>query len=210
VRRGLALALGLFALFPAMASAQGPAADSARNTPGESAIARILLRQFARHPIMEPQDVYKLVFQAVMGSRHAGLDSAMAAAWLAREVAALGPGPAEPMLDTISTDGRMVRVNLRPYLAAGGSPDALLDAFLRTAREYEGSPARLRRELAEVERLAGEGVVPLSRAVLHAYFARMRAQGFPAVEHSNAYEEAYHPAYRVVYLPLLAGAGASR
>jgi hypothetical protein len=170
------------------------------------AVRRILERQFARFPRMEPQDVYKLVFQAAMGSRHAGLDSAMAAEWLAREIASLPPGPEEPVLDTISADGRMVRVNLRPYLAAGGSRDALLSAFVRTAREYRGSAAELRRELADVERMAGAGPIPLTRAALHESFERMRARGYPAVEHSEAYEAAYRPAYRVVLVRFLARA----
>jgi hypothetical protein len=169
----------------------------------EGAVRRVLARQFARYPGMQPEDVYKLIFQAAMGSRHAGLDSAMAAEWLAREIASLPPGPEEPILDTISADGRMVRVNLRPYLAAGGSRDALLSAFVRTAREYRGSTADLRRELSDVERMAAAGLIPLARGSLHEYFERMRARGYPAVEHSDAYEAAHHPAYRVVLLPFL-------
>ena len=74
---------------------------------------------------------------------------------------------------TISPDGRMVRVNLRPYFAAGGR------------------------------------VLPLRRGALHAYFERMRARGYPAVEHSGAYRGAYDPSYRVVlraFLPETGGA----
>ena len=167
------------------------------------ALGRILAAQLTRHPRMQPVDVYKLVFQAAMGSRHFGLDSAMAAQWLSREIAQLRPGPQEPMLDTISPDGRMVRVNLRPYLAAGGSRRALLAAFVRTAREFRGSRAALRRSLAVVERLAAAGEIPLRRGALHAYFERMRARDYPAVEHSKAYEAAYQPSYRVVLLAFL-------
>ncbi len=201
---GLAAAALLLAV-PVSTPAQAAGGDV-------DALRGILAREFARHPRMEPQDVYKLVYQAEMGSRHAGLDSAMAAEWLARETAALPPGPDEPVVDTISPDGRMARVNLRPYLAAGGSRDALLGAFVRTAREVPGSPARLRRDLAAVLRLAGTAAVPLPRAALSRYFERMRARGYPAVEHSEAYEAAYHPAYRVVRLPLPATAltGVSR
>ncbi len=197
---------------PARAGAQAPVATPERPGPGAAAeaagIRRIVLREFARYPRMEPQDVYKLAFQAAMGSRHFGLDSAMAAAWLDREIAALGDGPPEPVRDTISPDGRMVRVNLRPYLAAGGSRAALLAAFVRTARGFGGSPAGLRRYLTEIERMAAEGRIPLARAAVHAYFQRMRAQRYPAVEHSAAYEAAYRPAYRVVLGDLLPAAAA--
>lgn len=169
----------------------------------EQAFRQVMARQVARFPRMEPQDLYKLVFQAAMGSRHAGLDSAMARDWLDQEVAGLQPGPDEAVLDTISADGRMVRVNLRPYLAAGGSRDALLRAFVATARDYQGSEAALRRDLDLAERMADDGLLPFSRADLHAYLEQMRARGYPAVEHSPAYEAAYRPAYRVVLRSLV-------
>jgi len=203
VRARVASALGLLSVLPGTLVAQARTSARAGAAAEAAGTRRIVARQFARYPSMQPQDVYKLAFQAAMGSRHAGLDSAMAAEWLDREIAALGEGPAEPIRDTISPDGRMVRVNLRPYLAAGGSRDALLRAFVRTARTFAGSVPRLRRELAEIERMAAAREIPSQRAALHAYFERMRAQGYPAVEHSDAYESAYHPAYRVVLGELL-------
>lgn len=169
----------------------------------EQAFRQIVARHVARFPRMEPQDVYKLVFQATMGSRHAGLDSAMAQEWLDREIAALQPGPAEPVLDTIAADGRLVRVNLRPFLAAGGSRDALLQAFVRTAHGFAGSEDALRRSLGFAEAMADARLLPFRRTALHVYFERMRSQGYPAVEHSAAYEAAYRPAYRVVLRSLL-------
>lgn len=202
----VAWALGLLSVLPGTLVAQARSSAGAGRGAAATGIRRIVARQFARYPSMQPQDVYKLAFQAAMGSRHAGLDSAMAAGWLDREIAALAEGPAEPIRDTISPDGRMVRVNLRPYLAAGGSREALLRAFVGTARTFAGSVPRLRRELAEIERMAAAGEIPLPRAALHGYFERMRAQGYPAVEHSDAYASAYHPAYRVVLGDLLPAA----
>ncbi len=202
------LALGLLVALPATAAAQARPAAGARTAADVAPFRRVVAREFARHPRMEPQDVYKLAFQAALGSRHFGLDSAMAAEWLGREIATLRDGPPEPVLDTIAPDVGMVRVNLRPYLASGGDREALLGAFLRTAREFRGSTTRLRRCLAEVERMAAAGQIPLAPAALHVYFQRMRAQGYPAVEHSAAYEAAYRPAYRVVLGAFLPPAGA--
>jgi hypothetical protein len=198
-----ALALGALG---AMGGATGPAAVAPvvqavprpGPSPEELAVRGVLARQLARFPSMEPQDVYKLLYQATMGSRHAGLDSVMAARWLERELRDLGSGPDEPVVDTISADGRMVRVNLRPFLAAGGDRAALLRAFVRTAREVRGSTADLERQVGYVERMARDGEMRLSASVLRRYFARMRAAGYPAVEHSAAYRAAYRPAYRVV------------
>jgi len=37
-------------------------------------------------------------------------------------------------------------------------------------------------------------------------FGEARAAGYPAVHHSDAFEAAYHPAYRVVAVPLVSAA----
>lgn len=170
----------------------------------ESGFDRIVERQFARYPDMQPQDLYKLAFQAAMGSAHLVRDAAEARMWLDREAQALEPGPAEPVEDTISADGVLVRVNLRPYLATGGDLARLADAFVRTAYEFRGSLPRLRDYLAAAERLAQAGRLPLSAAELRAYCDEMGRRGYPAPEHSSRYLKAYHPAYRVVLRAFLA------
>ena len=48
--------------------------------------------------------------------------------------AALPAGPAEPLVDTLGTGG-LREIHLRPFLASGGTPDSLLNAFVRTAQE---------------------------------------------------------------------------
>jgi len=101
-------------------------------------------------------------------------------------------------VDPISPDSTLVRVNLRPYLAAGGQLEPLAEAFARTAHTYRGSPARLEEYLTYVERLAQAGRLPVSAADLRAYGDEMRTRGYPVPEHSARYVEAYHPAYRVV------------
>jgi len=104
----------------------------------------LLADHLTRYPKMEARDVYKLLFQAVLGAEHAVRDEAAARDWLYREQREMGGGPSEPVLDPLSPDGRLVRVHLRPYLAAGGDPEALLRAFVRTANEWRGAPETLR------------------------------------------------------------------
>lgn len=194
----------LVTLVTAVAQAAGrQVAAGSDPGPEERAFRVVLRRQVARYPLMDAQDVYKLVHQATMGSRHAGLDSAMAAAWLDREIAGLDAGPDEPVVDTISGDGRMVRVNLRPFLAAGGDRAALVAAFVRTAREHVGSEGDLRRRLGYAERMADAGLIPVGRPSLRSFFESMRSRGYPATEHSDAYRAAYRPAYRVVLRSLV-------
>lgn len=164
----------------------------------ETAFRRILADQIARYPRLEIVDLYKLIYQAALGSEHAVHDIAAARDWLNRELATLSEGPEEPVIDPISPEGRIVRVHLRPYVATGGDPAALLNAFVHTANTYQGSRATLTRYWLYAERLAETGGLPFSPAAMASFLAGVRSQQFPALHHSPAYREAYHPAYRVI------------
>ncbi len=151
-----------------------------------------------RYPRLEVQDLYKLIYQAAMGSEHACQDIVAAHTWLEHELNGLSEGPEEPVVDPLSPDGRIVRVNLRPYRAAGGDQSGLLAAFIRTANEYQGTLTRLRQYWSYAERMARAKELPFSPNCLREVFAKLEAEGFPPVNHSEAYETAYHPAYRVI------------
>ena len=164
----------------------------------EAALRRIISDQVLRYPRLEIQDLYKLIYQAAMGGEHARQDMAGARKWLERELNNLGEGPEEPMVDTISPDSRIVRVNLRPYIAAGGDPSALFAAFIRTANEYQGTWAHLRRYWSYAERMGSGEELPFARTVLEGFFAKMEGERFPTVHHSLTYKALYHPVYRVI------------
>ena len=169
----------------------------------EIAFWRILAAQVSRYPQLEPCDLYKLAHQAALGSEHALTDRTGVNRWLERELAEMGTGPAEPLLDPISADGQIVRIYLRPYLAAGYDPSSLIDAFIRTAQEFHGSVETLRRYLRYAVKIDLGGDLPFTLHAVLAFFARMESLGFPAVHHSKRYELNYHPAYRVVHLAYL-------
>ena len=154
----------------------------------------ILSAHFTRYPAMQIQDVYKLVHQAAMGSEHAISSPEGARNWMERELAELGVGPDEPVIDPISDDGQIARVHLRPFVAGGGDPRILLDAFIRTANEYRGSVQTLK----DYWNFA-TGIGFYSVAEMNDHIQSMQAQNYPAVHHSPTYERLYHPAYRVVW-----------
>ena len=168
------------------------------NSNEEGAFRRILALQYKRYPLMEVQDIYKLIHQASMGSEHAVQDVDVTRAYLEREVNELADGPEEPIKDIISADGRMARINLRPYLASNASLEILFRAFIRTANEFEGSTMRLKRYRSYAEPLTDKGSFAFSHTALRTFFDQMEAQGFPAVHHSASYAATYQPAYRVV------------
>lgn len=158
----------------------------------------VLLEHAQRYPTLEPQDCYKLVFQAVLGAEHAVSDEAGARRWMDRELAELGDGPTGPLVDPISPDGALVRVHLRPFVARGGDPAKLVRAFVQTGQKKSGTRDELAAAWAQVIALAEEKRLPFSAGAARAFGEKMRAAGWPAVHHSKAFGAEYRPAYRVV------------
>ena len=164
----------------------------------EEPLRHILVDQVRRYPLLQMTDLYKLLHQASLGSEHAVKDEAGVRAWLERELATMGAGPDEPLLDDISPTGEIVRLHLRPYVEAGGEPEKLLVAFLRTAREYRGSVERLRRYWEIATEMAFDGLLPFPPDRMGEFLQRLEQQGFPVLHHSQVYEELYRPAYRII------------
>ena len=120
---------------------------------------------------------------------------------LRRELAEMGPGPAEPLVDPIRADGRLARVHLRPWREAGLDPAALLEAFLKTAAVWREAPGEMGQTLQQA--VAGAVDLGLASEAVARLAGRMREQGYPATHHSATYTRLYRPAYRVVAVGLL-------
>ncbi len=158
-------------------------------------IETILHSHLSRYPTMQIQDLYKLLHQAALGSEHAVRNLEAARNWLTRELAEMGADPSEPLIDPISPDGKIVRVHLRPFVAAGHNPDVLLHAFRSTANEHYGD-ATLLEEFWQ----AAVIISKFPAVEMEGFILSMKEQNFPAVHHSSKYEQLYRPAYRVVAL----------
>jgi len=166
-----------------------------------SRIAPVVSWHAARYPNLEVEDVYKLLHQSVAGPAHAIEDPDMARQWLDREWDGLGgPFEEEEMFEPLSSDGRLVRVNLRPWRAAGRSPELVLSAFVRTAGTLPPDNARIRVELDAVsacsDRIASG--IRVSATEVQSFFSDRARDGYPAIHHSEEYSRTYRPAYRVV------------
>ncbi|MCG2783849.1 MAG: hypothetical protein L6461_01965 [Anaerolineae bacterium] len=162
-----------------------------------------LLAHFTRYPAMQLADVYKLIHQAAMGSEHAIRDEQSARSWMTRELAEMGEGPVEPLLDLLSDETGIIRVHLRPYIASGGDPVQLLGAFISTANQHKGQIGLFETYWQAAVSLAEGAQIPFSSDEMRSFIVPLAAQGFPAVHHSSEYQKLYRPAYRVVQSGLL-------
>jgi hypothetical protein len=156
--------------------------------------------QARREPEWRIADAAKWLFHATRGGEHAVQSEFAARKWLEQEWATLGPPqPHEPLWTPLMPDGRIGRLNLRPYKAAGGSSAALLAAFLASAESFAGSPARFRAAWRAFGRaLKTEPAGFLTYPEWQRLDRDLRAQNYPAIHHSPEYEAARHPAYRVL------------
>lgn len=191
-----------------MTTAIPPAAGS------PAALVAFALEAWQATPALRIDDAYKWLVQATRGAEHAVPSADAAAAWLGREWAALGPPrPHEPLVEPLRADGALVRLHLRPYRAHGGSERALLDAFLAGAAVALGDESAFTAAWQALRTQLARG--PSGHLTLEAWDAldqAMRPRTYPAIHHSEAYAQAFAPAYRVLReeyaAPLLGDGGA--
>lgn len=164
----------------------------------ENTLKNILLGEINKYPKMQIQDIYKLLHQAAMGSEHAVKNEEAARNWMDREIAGLDGKQSENLIDTISADGKILRINLRPYIREGFNTNKLVEVFIKTANNYKGSSFELEESIEITLELTKNKTLPFEYNEMKIFFNQMKENKYPAVHHSKVYAENYFPAYRVI------------
>ena len=151
-----------------------------------------------RYPLLQIQDVYKMLYQGEFGVGHLIDNTETAKHYLNSELEQVAGDSTEPLSEYISPDSVMVRINLRPFKAKQFDSDKLIQAMLKTARTVVGDTARFINDWEIVQQGINKGLLPFSASKTKKFWQEMKTQGFPAVHHSQEYQQAYHPAYRVI------------
>ena len=155
----------------------------------------ILLDHARRYPRMEPTDAVKLLYQSEFGGGHLIRDENACLTRLLEEYRATPQCREIPLTEDIG--GGIVRVNLAALDEHGLSPEELGQIFLCSAAQTRGTMASFREKLTLLQKLTADRAMPFDMAALSAYLTEYEQAGFPPVSHSEAYRNAYHPAYRV-------------
>lgn len=91
------------------------------------------------------EDAYKWLFHATLGGEHAITSAEGPRRWMEREWKTLtAPHPGEKTIQSLRLDGKIVRINLRPYRAKGDSPEPLLMAFIAGAKAFKADKSEFR------------------------------------------------------------------
>lgn len=160
-------------------------------------LRQILLTHAGRYPLMEPTDAVKLIYQNEFGGGHLIRDEESCLNYLRREYESVAQSPDAPLTEDIGNG--MARIHLNALDNSGYTIDRLGADFIRSAKIRRGSLDRFLEKLEVLRQLTREGHLPFSPEVLDAYLEEYRRSGYPMVSHSDAYRQAYSPAYRIVF-----------
>ena len=154
-----------------------------------------ILRDHAkRYPAMEPTDAVKLIYQNEFGGGHLIRDEEGCLNYLRREYESVEKNASVSREEYIGNG--IIRINLAAVTEA--DLEKLGRDFIRSAATHKGNGDSFRAKLSLLEELTAEGVFSFDSVALDAYLKEYEKMGYPAVSHSQAYRDAYRPAYRIV------------
>ncbi|MDD3192508.1 MAG: hypothetical protein PHE47_01415 [Oscillospiraceae bacterium] len=157
---------------------------------------QLLLDNFHAYPLMQPQDCVKLLYQSHFGCGHFVADPPQALARLQTEYRPC-PHTDAPLFEPLG--GGYCRLNLSALDEADLSLDTLCRLFIYSSGQQVSGRDSFLADLALLDAMVQQRQLPLDAAQWAHFLAQYRADGYPAVSHSSAYREAYHPAYRVLH-----------
>jgi len=169
-----------------------------KNTSRKNDLLTLLIYNFRTYPAMQAEDLYKLLYQGAMGSGHFIADPVSAKIYLEEEYRQAEPNKVFPIIEPVSPDGRMVRINIASYKARKGNFEELYEAMMKTTESSIPDTAELRELLARTLEYARNDKFPLKYSEVDSFFKEMEQLNFPAVHHSTSYQQTYHPSYRVI------------
>ena len=154
-------------------------------------------RQMMAYPESTLQDIYKSFYQDRFGPGHMITDTASVRQYLLYELSE-NETASKVYYEFTGSEGRYVRVYLSAVADSLITAEQLLDAFVRSANKDKGADVDWESEWNCIVDVITKHDIILNgfdKDVAMLYEASRNRQ---AVHHSRAYNEAYHPHYRIV------------
>lgn len=158
-------------------------------------LREILIQHTKTYPLMQPTDAVKLIYQNEFGGGHLISDKEACFRYLKHEFSQTEQKKA-PLFEEIGNG--IVRVNLCALDANRISLDELFTWFCISSEMVCGDIAGFREKLAVLRDITEETAFGFGTDELDQYLTKYEEAGFPPVSHSDAYRNAYSPAYRIV------------
>jgi hypothetical protein len=161
-------------------------------------------KHIERYPKALPRDVYKLIFQGIYGVGH--IITGKAWDYLLEEAGRIPieDYPDRPLIEPVSPDGSLVRINLRPFMRLTLSLDDLFLVMTASA-DVEGDDERFIELWRVFVDLVETGEIEMEMETVQGIQDLIDMKGIKPMHHTEPYRHAYYPAYRVVRLDLFRG-----
>lgn len=164
-------------------------------------------RLLDRYPAATLQDIYKTMFQDRFGVAHLLAQRDVVREYIAKEMGECS-GKCDTYYEACGWRGDHVRVDLRAIRDGVISLDELTDAFMRSAENCiiadSTTLAEWQNEWATISEVCRDLFATLDNYEQDStMLAELIASGRYVVHHSRAYNEAYHPHYRIVHRSML-------
>jgi hypothetical protein len=162
----------------------------------DSSIYNLLNEHLNKYPEMTVQDIYKLLYQSTFGVKHLLTDTLKARDYLLKEYNEINASD-EPLLENISIDNEVVRVNLRSFKNKKLNIDKLFEVMLISAEEIKGETNEFKKCWQAFESLVKSNEFNFKIDTVVSYYDLI-ATIPKEVHHSKEFIELYKPHYRVV------------
>jgi hypothetical protein len=159
-------------------------------------VAELVAVHKSMRPEMRARDAYKLLYQGVYGVGH--LMGPGVWDYLQREAKSLDvkDQPGESLMESVSVDGSVVRVNLRPFIAKDYPLTELMDAMRNS--EIKRKPSDFLELWDDFIQLVLSGRLDFDQEEVSNVNKSLNRDKPQPMHHTQQYRDAYHPAYRVV------------
>ena len=160
-------------------------------------IRAVIEHQMADYPKSTLQDIYKSFYQDRFGPGHMITDTASARSYLMRELSEMNEA-STVYYEPTGSEGRYVRVHLSAVADSLITAEQLLDAFVRSANTDKGENNEWEAEWNCIVSVITKHGINLNDFDKDVAMLSEASRNRQAVHHSRAYNEAYHPHYRIV------------
>ena len=159
-----------------------------------------IIDQFKKYPHLEFEDLMKFLYQSSFGCEHLVSDFSIVKKRIQQEF--------DTQMDSCNSieylDGDYVRLHLN----YGLSVNTLSTLFILSSQQEKKGIEQLENKLQTLLDLIQDNTLPFSLELSKDILLKWKKEGYPAIHHSNTFNQLYHPSYRLIhkryvpYLPL--------
>ena len=154
----------------------------------------LLIKHYKAYPCLKIQDIIKFIFQSAFGCEHMVSDENAALDYVKREYGSVSKDE-PPKVEQL--DGEYCRVYLS-CLNHGLKPETIARLFYLSAKKEKDGIALVEKKIQTIKELISKGELPFDSESFDKAIDAWRAEGYPAVHHSDDFRYTYRPAYRVI------------